>query len=333
MRPQLDGVNVPEVPRDVTANFSGRVEHSIASRLLRAVKRSRFANKSPMQNLDKGRALVSKRTYVTAAKVTALRVQMRPIEWSLLNDVERLNVASGQQLRRLHYQDSDTGRRIARLDLSGLVERRVLSRLGRSVGGRRAGSEGWTYAVDVAGKRLLRPDQRRQWQPWTPDSHHLRHALAVSEIYVQIRELEELGTINLERFDAEPSCWRFFHGPGGAPLVLKPDAYIITANAEYLDSWFIELDRATETMKVIARKAKTYCRYWQSGREQMTEGVFPTVLFVVPDDNRRKQLLDTLSQLPAEHWQLFQVTTADSVAQSMATGELINNSDTKEVTS
>jgi hypothetical protein len=275
---------------------------------------------------------VSKRTYLTASRLAALRVRMRPIEWSLLNDVERLNVASGQQLRRLHYQDSDTGRRMARLDLSGLVERRVLARLGRSVGGRRAGSEGWTYAMDVAGKRLLCPDQRRQWQPWTPDSHHLRHALAVSEIYVQLRELEDLGTIELERFDAEPSCWRFFHGPGGAPLVLKPDAHIITANAEYLDSWFIELDRATEPMSLIASKAKTYCRYWQSGREQMTEGVFPTVLFVVPDDNRRTQLLDTLSQLPAEHRQLFQVTTADSVVRSMASGELINNSDTKEVT-
>jgi hypothetical protein len=276
---------------------------------------------------------VSKRTYVTAARLAALRAQLRPIEWSLLNDVERLNVASGQQLRRLHYQDSDTGRRMARLDLQGLVERRVLARLGRSVGGRRAGSEGWTYAMDVAGKRLLRPDQRRQWEPWTPDSHHLRHALAVSEMYVQLRELKDQGGIDLEHFDAEPTCWRFFHGPGGAPVVLKPDAYVATATKEYLDSWFIELDRATEPMTIIVSKAKTYCRYWQSGREQMTEGVFPTVLFVVPDDNRRAQLLDTLSQLPAEHWQLFQVTTADSAVQSMASGELINDNDTKEVTS
>ena len=86
-------------------------------------------------------------------------------------------------------------------------------------------------------------------------------------------------------------------------------------------------------MTIIVSKAKTYCRYWQSGREQMTEGVFPTVLFVVPDDNRRAQLLDTLSQLPAEHWQLFQVTTADSAVQSMTSGELINDNDTKEVTS
>ncbi len=276
---------------------------------------------------------MSKRTYVTAARLAALRARLRPIEWALLNDVERLNVASGQQLRRLHYQDSDTGRRMARLDLRVLVERRALARLGRSIGGHRAGSEGWTYALDVAGKRLLRPSQRRQWAPWTPDSHHLRHALAVSEIYVQLRELEDLGTIDLERFDAEPTCWRSFPGPGGARLVLKPDAYVATATLEYIDSWFIELDRATEPRTVITSKAKIYCRYWQSGREQMTEGVFPTVLFVAPDDKRRAQLLDTLSQMPAEHWQLFQVTTADSAVRAMASGELIKDNDTKEMTS
>jgi len=276
---------------------------------------------------------VSKRTYVTAARLAALRTQLRPAEWSLLNDVGRLNVASGQQLRRLHYDDSNTGRRMARLDLTGLVERRVLARLGRSIGGQRAGSEGWTYALDVAGKRLLSPDQRRQWEPWTPDSHHLRHALAVSEMYVQLRELERLGTIELERFDAEPTCWRFFHGPGGAPLVLKPDAFVATATADYLDSWFIELDRATEPTTIIAAKAKTYCRYWQSGREQITEGVFPTVLFVVPDAARKVQLLDTLFQLPTDHSQLFQVATADSVVRLMASGELIINNNPKEVTS
>jgi len=279
---------------------------------------------------------VSKRTYVTATRLAALRAQLRPIDWSLLRDIDRLNVASGQQLRRLHYQDSDTGRRMARLDLTALVERRVLARLGRSIGGQRAGSEGWTYAPDVAGKRLLNPDQRRQWQPWTPDGHHLRHALAVSELYVRLREAEQLGTIELERYDAEPTCWRFFHGPGGAPLVLKPDAYVTTATADYLDSWFIEIDRATEPMTVIAAKAKTYCRYWQSGREQTTEGVFPTVLFTAPNDNRKTQLLDTLSQLPPEHSQLFQVATADTVVRSMASGELINDindNNAKEVTS
>jgi hypothetical protein len=286
-----------------------------------------------MQNLVNGDALVSKRTYVTAARLAALRAQLRPIDWSILNDVGRLNVASGQQLRRLHYQDSDTGRRMARLDLRGLVEGRRLGRLGRSVGGRRAGSEGWTYALDVAGKRLLNPERRRQWEPWTPDSHHLRHALAVSELYVQLRELERLNAIELERFDAEPTCWRFFHGAGGAPLVLKPDAFIATATADYLDSWFIELDRATEPMTLISTKAKTYCRYWQSGREQMTEGVFPTVLFVVPHRDRQAQITDVLSQLPAEYSQLFQVATADSVVRSIGSGELINNNDSKEVTS
>jgi hypothetical protein len=50
--------------------------------LLRAVKPSRFADESPIQKWIKGDALVSKRTYVTAARLAALRAQLRPIEWS-----------------------------------------------------------------------------------------------------------------------------------------------------------------------------------------------------------------------------------------------------------
>src|SRR5271166_2883894 len=98
---------------------------------------------------------MTKRSYVTTARLTALRSELRPIHWAMVSDVARLNLASGNQLRRLHYQPSETGRRIARLDMGRLVELRVLARLGRRVGGRRAGSEGYVYALDVAGLRLI----------------------------------------------------------------------------------------------------------------------------------------------------------------------------------
>lgn len=273
---------------------------------------------------------MSKRPYVTTARLRSIRSELRPIHWRLLSDVARLNAASGNQLRRLHYEPSGTGRRMARLDLARLAELRVLARLGRRVGGRRSGSEGFVYALDVAGLRLVQPEGVRARQPWTPGTHHLRHALAVTELYVQLREIEAVGTIELEQFDTEPRCWRPYYGPGGSPVRLKPDAYAVTATAEYADSWFVELDRSTEPAPIIAEKARAYARYWQTGREQASEGVFPTVLFIVPDEKRKAQLVQVLGDMPSEMWQLFRVATTQKAAQSMSSGELINNA--KEVT-
>ncbi len=272
---------------------------------------------------------MTKRSYITAKRLAAIEADLKPIQRALLNDVARLNVASGRQLRRLHYRPTDNARRMARLDLANLVELRALARLERRIGGQRSGSEGFVYALDVAGQRLASGPGAKLRHPWTPGNHHLRHALAVSELYVALRETEARSDIRLEHFDAEPRSWRFHRGPGGSPFVLKPDAHLITASSGYDDSWFIEMDRSTEPLTVIAAKARAYIRYWQSGREQSREAVFPTVLWVVPDDQRRTAVINALASMPAGHWQLFRVVTLDRAAAAICSGELINQS--KEV--
>lgn len=263
--------------------------------------------------------------YITAGRLAATEKKLSPIDWETIHDIAALNVLSGNQLRRLHYQDTDTGKRMARLHLRRLTQLRLIARLGRRVGGERSGSEGFVYALDVAGQRLLGPQGRRPRKPWTPESHHLAHALAVSELYVRLREAEAQGELTLERFDTEPRCWRTIHGPGGARMTLKPDAFVITGTGDFIDSWFIELDRSTEALPRIADKCKLYSRYWQSGREQSEHEVFPTVLYVVPTEHRKSQLVELLSRLPAEQWQLFQVVTNAEAVQAIASGELLNN--------
>lgn len=278
-------------------------------------------------------AVVKKARYVTAAHLAELKSHLLPVEWETIRDVAALNVLSGNQLRRLHYQDNETGRRMARLNLRRLSQHRLISRLGRRVGGERSGSEGFVYALDVAGQRLLRPEDRRPRRPWTPENHHLRHALAVSELYVRLREAEADGVITLEHFDAEPRCWRTFHGLGGARSTLKPDALVVTGNDDYIDSWFVEIDRSTEPTPRIAEKCKLYWRYWQSGREQAEHQVFPTVLFVVPGEHRKAQLVELVSRLPTERWHLFRIVTAETVVKDMSSGMLVDNNPGEEVTS
>lgn len=274
---------------------------------------------------------MTRRAYITRTCLERLQRQLTARDRALLATVARLNVASGQQLRRLHYPDTDSGRRLARLDLARLSEWRVLARLGRRIGGVRAGSEGYVYALDVAGQRLLddRP-KRRHWAPWTPQPSHLRHTLAVSELYVGLR-LAEGQSNPLPTFDTEPRCWRRFTGPGGGPLVLKPDAYLVIDSGPYEDRYFVEIDCGTESLPRLADKARLYTRYWQSGREQAPSGVFPLVLWIAPDPKRVNAIVDALARLPASDWQLFVVTTAERATSQLIAGDFAGLT-AKEVT-
>jgi hypothetical protein len=263
------------------------------------------------------------RSYVTAARVSEIEQRLTPLDQQLLADVARLNVVTAGQLRRLHYADSDTGRRYARRDLQRLVEWRVLARLDRRIGGIRAGSEGFAMTLDVIGQRLRYPQRRRYRPPWTPQPTHLLHAVAVSELYVQ---LCTDTTLSVE-FVAEPACWRQSAGS----LVLKPDAYVEITTDEFRDAYFIEIDRATESMTRIAEKlTKGYVRHWQTGREQEANGVFPLVVWVTPNEARASQIRGVIGRLGADHRQLFVVTTVDAAAPQLTNGTLLSLT-TKEV--
>ena len=85
----------------------------------------------------------------------------------------------------------------------------------------------------------------------------------------------------------------------------------MTASAEYEDSWFIELDRGTESLPTLLKKCAQYARYHQSGREQANHGVFPAVLWVVPDERRAGVLATAIRRRFGNGTELFRVTTTD----------------------
>lgn len=272
---------------------------------------------------------MSGQPYLTAVRLRDLDQRLKPRQRSVLQAVARVSVISANQLRRLIYDDSASGRRLARLDLAWLVDHRLLTRLERRVGGVRSGSDGYVYGLDIGGQRLLRPNQTRYRPAWTPQPQHLAHALVVAELYVQLAT--HPGPTSLTAYDAEPRSWRSFAGPGGAPVVLKPDAFVTIDSDQYEDRYFIELDRSTESTTRLASKLQVYLRYWQSGREQDSTGVFPRVLWIVPDQRRLEQLVGVLGRLPAEHWRLFAVTTVDQAAQQLISGALAEPPAPKEV--
>ena len=113
--------------------------------------------------------------------------------------------------------------------------------------------------------------------------------------------------------------------------MLKPDSFAILEMGEFEDRYFIEVDRGTESGPRITDKAKAYVLYWQSGREQEAEGVFPWVIWVTTTPKRQALLIDALTRLPAERWQLFLVTTMAEAAEGMAAGTVGQIEDQKEV--
>jgi hypothetical protein len=211
---------------------------------------------------------------------------------------------------------------LARHGLGRLTRLGVLAPLGCRIGGVRSGSSGRCYALGLAGQRLLasgRPE-RQPRHPYTPGERYLAHTLAVAELYVVLTERERHGTVEIIAFDPEPDCWRPYPGPWGARLTLKPDAYLKLGAEMFAFSWFIECDRATESLATIERKAHRHVDYHKSGSELQARGVAPRVAWIVPDKDRADAIQSVLDRLPADAKRLFAVATEAEALSVLATG-------------
>jgi Replication-relaxation len=270
-----------------------------------------------------------RRRYLTAARQRELEAKLTERDLSVLQRVSDLRFVSGSQLARLCFADSPdqlSSARAARRALLRLVRLRTLGRLERPVGGVRAGSAGFVYHLGLAGQRLA---VARGWQPerrarrsLTPGSLFVRHTLAIAELHTQLIEGDRARRFELLELAAEPSCWRKWDGIGSQRSTLKPDSYVRLGQGAYEDSYFLEVDRGTEGSRALERQLQLYVAYHRSGIEQAERQVFPRVLWLVPSEQRQAALVDSLAQLPAEHWRLFQVAHFDqAIDRLIANGE------------
>ena len=256
--------------------------------------------------------------YVTRSWMARTSGQLSPRDMAILRTLGRLRLASGEQLHRIHFaQDSNRNRRRV---LRSLWERHLIARLDRRVGGYQAGSSSHLLTLDVAGQRLIDQEQgRTRWRrPSTPGAPFVAHVLAVTELYTQLVEIDRQGKAELLDFDAEPLCWRRFASRSGGTATLKPDAFVRVGIGEYADSFFVEVDRGSESPSTLLAKMTGYRAYWQSGVEEAKHGVFPRVLFTVLDERRYQVVVDLCSRMPAESWMLYRTTLFTDAAALMA---------------
>lgn len=249
--------------------------------------------------------------------------ELSPRDLAILHDLARTRLLTGRHVQRLHVRDGSplTQARRTRSTLQRLNDMGLVHRLERRIGGVYAGSAGFVYGLATLGQRVTSARGPaggvRLRRPWEPSSQFANHVLAVSEVYVGLRESEAAGDILLDDFQAEPACWRYWTGVGGERLVIKPDAFVSVVVGDYEYVSFIEVDLGTESSTVLRQKAQTYIDYWRGGAEQGRNRVFPKVIWIVQDDRRRSQVADVIGRLPADAWRLFQITLSERATEGI----------------
>jgi hypothetical protein len=259
-------------------------------------------------------------TRITTARLAQLADELPHRYTSVLPHLERVRVLTGGQLDRL-LTDPDTSN-----DTTGRVRRRIMTRLSglglvqmldRRIGGVRAGSAGHVYTLTTAGHTFLAlqrgqsPPGRVRHAP-TPSPLFLNHALAVSEIYVQLIEASRSGGFRVAHFQA-PAWW-----PAGEGLYLRPDAYLVLDTGAYKDCWWLEIDRATESLPRLTAKCVDYRDHATHGGTG-PDGALPRVLFTAPTQRRADAIRASIDFVTTGDAEMITVTTHQQAANLLVT--------------
>ncbi len=259
------------------------------------------------------------RAYISARGVARLRDRLSVRDMAIIAQVAEMRLMSARQIQAIYFPGSEHDNEQAAIRarqrvLERLCRERLLVRLERRIGGVRAGSAGLVLALGPVGQRVLAQSGTRR-RSYEPTLRFVDHTLALSQIVVDVTMAARQGSLDLLDCQAEPRSWREFSGPGGRRL-LRPDAFLALGVGAFELRWFIEVDRASESVPVVMRKCRLYADYYQSGKEQSNNGgVFPRVCWIVPDETRADRLRAAIARDRTLPERLFAVTTA---AQSLA---------------
>ena len=254
---------------------------------------------------------------MSPADIARLHERLSDRDLAILESLRTHRLLSTRQVQRLHfahgYTSPSAATRCANRVLDRLEGHGLIRRLARRIGGVRRGSSGLIWQLGPTGERLLRTlhggSRRRYVEPSTTFA---AHTVATAELAIRLHEMRAAGDLELLGLETEPVCWRTFIGSHGVQEWLKPDLYAVTASGDFEDHWFIEVDLATEHPPVVARKARTYQRYAATGAQQAGHGLFPAVLWVVPDSARQVALQAALRADTHLQQELFRVVTLDA---------------------
>lgn len=249
---------------------------------------------------------------VSRGRLRELLNELSDRDYAVLVSVADYGFLTTGQIEALHFTDhasAEASARICRRTLLRLRNGRLLEPLERRIGGLRAGSASYVWRLGPAGDRALRsadPDAPRARRK-EPSLRFLAHRLAVADVAVVLNRATSAGHFELLRIDTEPASWRSFSGGYGGREILKPDVFVVTASGDFEDHWFIEIDRGTESVPTVLKQCAQYERYRANGQEQADAGLFPRVLWLVPDERRLDRLQAGIERSTELSTDLFEV--------------------------
>lgn len=262
-----------------------------------------------------GRGLLagSSRARTGRQGLAEVKLSLQDRDWAILHSLDQLHFLTTRQVERLHYPPGVftplSGARTSRRDLARLHDLHLIRHLERRIGGLRAGSASFVWSLDSLGARLLDHPTRRRAQE--PSGLHLDHVLAVAELVVRLHEVARTGEVELLEVQGEPACWRIIPAAHGGRLTLKPDLRLTLGVGDQELHWFVEMDRGSEHRPVLTRKCSTFLAAWRQGQEQASSGVFPRVLWVVPDQARQAAVTRVIEGLTSAPAGMFLTATED----------------------
>ena len=257
-----------------------------------------------------------------------------PTHRTLLQLLLELRFATTDQLARLtagEYGSRRSAVRQTTRHLTRLENRGLLLQLERRVGGWQGGSAPTIWALTTSGHRAITEQSGGRQRPQLISTTFLEHLLAITES--RIIAVETVRTIPDASLtvQTEPVCWRSYLGPHGQALTLRPDLHLLVGASKYTDSYFVEVDRATENPARVIDTCWQYVQYRRTGTEQKVHGVFPAVLWIVPTEKRRGQLRQhiTTAELPTS---MFHVLTLTDLPEVIRDGPPLThqNNDTRK---
>ena len=258
---------------------------------------------------------------VSRLGLLALQERLSDRDRLILDHVARLRLLRARQIQSLLFPDeqhasSATAARCCRRVLERLTRERLLVRLERRVGGVRAGSASFVYAISPVGHRVIQAAGKRR-RLSEPSLRFVDHTLAVAELLVEVTLRARAKVWDLVEWESEPDSWRDVVTLGGT-ITLRPDLSLVLAVDDYELRWFIELDRATEHQPAITRKCRLYNTHYRSGKEQRRHDVYPRVLWITPSDRRTAWLRDVIAADRRLAVGLFVVATATDALDALA---------------
>lgn len=244
-----------------------------------------------------------------------LREDMTGRDHSILGQVADLRLISARQIEIIHFPNEDhasalSAARSCRRVLERMVRDRLLIRLERRIGGVRAGSASYVYAIGPVGERILdMGGTRRRFRE--PSTFLALHTLAISQLVVDVTVASRQRRLEMLQVQTEPVCWRTHQTGYGAREIIKPDLFLAVGVGEYEHRWFLEVDLGTQHIPTVIRKCFAYEQYYRSGTEQAARDVFPRILWLMQHTERVEHLQTAIAADPRLTSELFVVTTTE----------------------